>query len=185
MKKNVFSQHVFSHLSVGLLSLTLAACNAGPLLKTGSLSTTPAAPKPVSATERALHVGATSARAQKCGFYFDPDALRTNFLAAEAARGTPPDALAQTERSYVYTTKSIALKIPNAEVYCTAARTEKIKTSLQAALAGNFDPPVKKVVAATDNGGLLGLFDGDGEPEKKWDPNTIYDPILNDPNAKR
>jgi len=170
------------------MCLALAACNAGPLLKTGSLAAAPqpAAAKPASASDRALHVGATSARAVKCGFHFDPAAMQANFLAAEAARGTPPDVLAQTERTYVYTTKSIALKIPDAEAYCTKARSARIKTSLQAALAGNYEPPVEQKVAAKNKGGgVLGLFETDDAGPEKWDPNTIYDPILNDPTAKR
>ena len=112
--------------------------------------------------------------------------MQANFLAAEAARGTPPDVLVQTERSYVYTTKSIALKIPDPEAYCTTARSAKIKTSLQAALAGNYEPPVKQqVVTKNKGGGILGVFEADETGPEKWDPNTIYDPVLNDPTAKR
>ena len=158
-------------LNIGLISATLAvaACNAGPLLKTGSLTAkpTPAAPKPATSVDRALHVAATSIRAQRCGFYFDPAGLRTNFLAAEAARGTAGADLTKTGQSYDYTVKSIASKITNSEAYCTKERTASIKTSLQAALAGNFEPPVKKVVA--QQGGLFDVFEADDVP-KKFDP---------------
>ena len=80
-------------LAIASLSLVLAACNAAPLLQTGSLAPTAAEapPKPATSVDRALSVAATSARAQKCGYYFDPNGLRANFLAAETQRGTTPD----------------------------------------------------------------------------------------------
>lgn len=182
-------RNLTAQLGVCLMSLGLVGCNAGPLLQTGSISSTPidakpVAAKPVTPAERALHVAATSTRAKKCGFFFEPETLKANFLAAEAARGITPDELSQAEKTYVYTSKSIALKIPNAEAYCTKERTASIKTSLTAALAGNFEPPPKKV-AKKESGGLLGLFDTDVVKEEKWDPNTIYDPMMNDPNKRR
>jgi hypothetical protein len=170
-------------LSFLVATLGLGACNAGPLLKTGSLTPTPAAaPKQATSIDRALHIGTTSARAQKCGFYFDPVALRTSFLTAETARGTPADVLAKTGQSYDFTAKKIAAAITAPDSYCTPARTASVKNSLNAALAGNFEPPVKKV--AKDTGGFWSdLTDGDAT-EKKWDPNEIYDPVLNKPKDR-
>jgi len=166
-----------------LATLGLAACNAGPLLKTGSLTAKPAAaPKPVTSVDRALHFGATSARAQKCGFYFDPATLRTNFLAAEAARGIAADSLAQTGQTYDFTVKKIAASIKEPGTYCTTARTASVKKSLTAALAGNFEPPVKKV--AKDTSGFWSDLTDDDGTEKKWNPNEIYDPVLNKPTDR-
>ena len=127
--------------------MALTACNAGPLLKTGSLTSAPVAavPKPSTPVDRALHVAATSARAHKCGFYFDASALRTNFLAAEAALAPPAAELNKIGQSYDYTALKIAQSIKSTEKYCSKTRTASIKKSLQAALAGNFEPPPKKV----------------------------------------
>lgn len=174
------STTIFSMLLSGLV---LAGCNAGPLLQTGSLTATatPAAPKVVTPIDRALHVGATSARAQKCGFYFDPVALRTNFLAAEAARGTPQDALTKTGQSYDYTTKSIAEKITDTDTYCSADRTAVIKPALQRALAGDFEPPPP---AKEDAGALATWLDGNTATDT-FNPNSIYDPLLNEPGQKK
>ncbi|HKB23377.1 MAG TPA: hypothetical protein VKC99_11420, partial [Methyloceanibacter sp.] len=38
-----------------------------------------------------VQVGWTSARASYCGFVFNPDQLRADFLASEQRLGTPPD----------------------------------------------------------------------------------------------
>jgi hypothetical protein len=166
-------------------TLGLAACNAGPLLKTGSLTSTEAAapPLPAGPVDRALHVAATSVRAQKCGFYFDPVALRTNFLAAEAARGTPPEQLAKTGQSYDFTATSISSKITDPEKYCDANRTNTIKTSLQSVIAGNYEPPVK--TAAPKSGGLLEFLEGDDTSKTVFNPDHIYDPLLNDKSEKK
>lgn len=169
---------LLSLASVGAV-LALAGCNAGPLLKTGSLkpSTVAATPKPSTPIDRALHVAATSARAQKCGFYFDATALRTNFLAAEAALTSAPADLTKISQSYDYTAIKVAQSIKNSESYCDKARTAAIKTSLQAALAGNYEPPAKKAEKAA-SGGLGNFFESDSTPEK-FDKDNIYDPILN------
>lgn len=162
-------------------ALMLAACNAGPLLKTGSLSTTaapaaaPAEPKPSTPIDRTLHVAATAARAQKCGFYFDAGTLRSNFLTAEATRGTTAETLAKIGQSYDYTARKVAASIKDSEAYCNNVQTASIRKSLQGALAGNFEPPPKKVASS---GGLADIFGYEGEPEK-FDADEFYDPVLN------
>ena len=120
-----------------------------------------------------MHVAATSARAHKCGFYFDAPALRTNFLTAETTRGTAGDAVTKAGQSYDYTALKVAASIKDSAVYCTKARTASVKKSLQGALAGNFEPPVKK--AATTSGGLANLLEADSTP-KAFDPEEIFDP---------
>ena len=178
-------------LAVAGLSLTLAACNAGPLLQTGSLTPTatsaaPAAPAaPATAMDRTLHVAATSARAQKCGYFFDPNALRTNYLAAEAQRGTPADALAKLGPAYDYTQRTIAGKIATSDTYCADnARTAEIKSSLQKMLAGDFEaPPPKR--EEPSGGGLFAAFEPIETGEEKFNADHIYDPLLNENATKR
>lgn len=177
------TKNVLTWPALALATLGLAACNAGSLLKTGSLTTAPApvAPKPTTAIDRALHVAATSARAHKCGFYFDAAALRGNFLTAEGARGTAGEALTKAGQSYDYTALKVAASIKDSEAYCSKARTASIKKSLQVTLAGNFEPPVKKVAATS--GGLAGLLESDSAPEA-FDRGAIYDPVFNDAKKK-
>jgi hypothetical protein len=140
---------------VGLV-LTLAACSGGSSLTTGTLlggSSTPAAapaPPPETATDRALHVAATSARASRCGYVFDPASVRQGFLAFEAQQGGAPDQLAKTEKSFDYTLQSISKTVSADENYCSDEQTATIKRDLNQVLAGNFSSPRK---APTANAG--------------------------------
>ena len=52
---------------------------------------------------RPIQVGWTSARASYCGFVFNPDQLRADFLASEARLGVPPEQMSKIEHSYDYT----------------------------------------------------------------------------------
>ncbi len=169
-----------------LAAVVLAACNAGPMLTTGSLlpstkPAAPAAPQPAGPIDRAVLFGATSAQAQKCGYYFDPGAFRTNYLAAEAGRGTPPEMLAKSQTVYDYTVRIAAAKIQNSETYCTKDRTAAIKKLLTQGLAGNFEAPPKKIERSA---GLFDFFDVDTRPEK-FNPDHIYDPVLNEESTKK
>ena len=173
------TRFAFASFALAIAALALGACNAGPLLKTGSLTSAPVAvaPKPSTSIDRALHVAATSSRAHKCGFYFDAPALRSNFLAAEAALAPPASELTKIGQSYDFTALKIAQSIKSSEAYCNKARTASVKKSLQAALAGNFEPPPKKV-AKTASGGFGSLLETDAAPEK-FDKDHLFDPILN------
>src|SRR5918992_1448712 len=104
-------------LSCGL-GLLLAGCGSGSSgLSTGALlgggqgpgrsSTAP----PSDPTARALLAAAVSARATKCGFYFDAAKLKAGFLAAEASQGATPEQLEKIEREYDYARLTIAGKI--------------------------------------------------------------------------
>ena len=57
-----------------------------------------------------MAVAWTSARAQRCGFYFDPAKLRASYLAYEA-RQSPPGQLANVEKTYDTTFKSIRERV--------------------------------------------------------------------------
>lgn len=169
-------------LATPLAALFLAACNAGPLLKTGSLSGTaapsaaPTEPKPSTPIDRTLHVASTAARAQKCGFYFDAGTLRSNFLSAEATRGTTAETLAKIGQSYDYTALKVAASIKDSEAYCNKVQTASIRKSLQGALAGNYEPPPKKADAS--GGGIAGLFSYEAAEQEKFDPDALFDPVL-------
>ncbi len=158
----------------------LAGCSSGGLSSTGSIfggatKTAAAAPQaqndPVS---RALQVGSTAARAQKCGFNFDAAKLRTQFIAAETA-ANPAD----TQKvSQIYDTAyrgiSRAVASKN-EDYCSGGKVAAIKSALNRHMTGDYTPDPPAPVAEEG-----GLFDGlgssgnsDGIPQAKKLPQDL------------
>lgn len=160
---------------------TAAGCgsNSGPSLMTGSLfgsgdkvAEAPA-PKPVTPSERALQVATTTARAQRCGFVFDPEQLRSNYLAAEAQAGTPPDQIQRVTKEFDTLRGSVAKVISADDAYCTEGRTREVKASLTRHLAGDFNPTASRQVAS--GGGLLdGINQGNGR--EVFVPSAVFDP---------
>lgn len=88
--------------------------------------------------ERTMDVAATSARALKCGYNFDPTKLKNDFLASQTA-ANPADAAKLTQvydASFNTVSKAVAA---NAD-YCSAEKTAKIKFALNRHLAGDYTP---------------------------------------------
>lgn len=177
------------HAWLAASALLLAGCSGSGGLTTASLmgggapaqAAAPAAP-PSDPTARAVQVGATSARATRCGFYFDPSRLKTSFLAAEAARGATPEQLQKIEREYEYVRLSLAKQTAGEADYCTKAKASEIKSDLNRHLAGDFEPPVKKEEA---QGGLLaGLADGGSSESKPFKPDEFFDRIGRTPGQR-
>lgn len=169
-------------LSAATAALLLGACSGGPALpslSTGSVSSTtpqPGATAPAQATapavkndptQRAFQVGSTSARAVKCGFYFDPGRLKQQFLAAEATMGTPVADMAKVEKIYDISFNGISRGIAPKEDYCTQAKSKEIKEDLTRHLAGDYTPREVKKVAADDGGFFGNLFDGGSDEVDK------------------
>jgi hypothetical protein len=129
--------------------LALTGCSGGSSgLTTGSLfGSSEAKPVTDERTERALQVAATSARATKCGYNFDPAKLRQAYLTYETAQGATPEQLAKVERAYDYTRTSISEKIGKAEDFCSEEKTKIIKADLTRHLTGDFSAPKKTEVA--------------------------------------
>lgn len=156
-------------------TLTLSACSGGGGVTIGSLFGSSAeAKKPVTdeRTERALQVGAASARASKCGYNFDPVKLRQAYLAYETKQGGPPDQLAKLEKVYDFTRTSIASKIAAEGNFCSDAKTKEIKADLTRHLAGDFSPPPKKAHVEIPSGWF-----GTGEGKEPLDREAIFDPL--------
>lgn len=132
-----------------------------------ALPAQPAAPQSTPAA-RAMHVGALTARAVKCGYNFDPGQLKAAFFASEAARGTQPNQTAVLEQAYNVSfngVNKVATTEPN---YCNKNKTKKIKADLTRALAGDFAPPAAPKKVAEQNDGIFGsLFDPDAVVEEK------------------
>ena len=131
------------------LVLALAGCSsASSGLTTGSLLPGAKPADPVS--ERALQVGATSARAAKCGYNFDPARLKAGYLAFESGQESAAAGAAKAEKVFDATRAAVAGKITDPSDYCTDDKTAEIKADLTRHLAGDFNPPKKKA-----EGGLL------------------------------
>ena len=175
-------------LLLGLLGMAtiVAGCSntASEMLTTGSLfgskpkaNATAPAPVVVKPTDRAIHVAAVSARAQKCGYYFDPGKLRTTYLASEAQSGLDAAQLDQVTRVYDFTAGKIIKILASKEGYCTEQRLSQIKSRLTRHLAGDFAPPKKKKQVAS------GWFDFEPEDTSKhklnpdWVNNPSVEPV--------
>ena len=156
----------------GLISLAtalvLAGCSsASSGLTTGSILPGAAKPAADPVMERTLQVGATSARAAKCGYNFDPQKLKNNYLAYETGQaGADP---AKTEKMFDATRASVASKITDPGEYCNDEQTAKIKGDLSRHLAGDFNPPPKKVEATLAD--ILA-----SKSDKPWNPQDALCP---------
>jgi hypothetical protein len=91
---------------------------------------------------RPIQVGWTSARASQCGFIFNPDQLRANFLAVEA-QSHPPEQMKKIEEAYDYTRKSVLESIKDDPRYCNKERTAAIRRDLNRYLAGDYTPSAR------------------------------------------
>jgi hypothetical protein len=85
-----------------------------------------------------------SARAKRCGFYFDPAKLRNAYLAYETQHGAAPDQLGKIQSTYDSTFNTISARIGADAGYCSDHKTADIKGDLQKLLAGDFTPNLPK-----------------------------------------
>jgi hypothetical protein len=146
-------------------------CSEGSSLSTSSLlggSRKAAAPPALvnTPTSRALQVGATSARATKCGYNFDASKLRTTFLAAEAAQDPAADQT-NVQRTYDTAYSGIAKAASSKSDYCTDAKTKEIKSALTRHLAGDYTPDPPKPKEEEE-----GLFSFGGSGGESKPPNS-------------
>jgi hypothetical protein len=167
----------------GLCLLALAATSLGgcgaslPSLTTGTLfgggSKADAKPAikndPVS---RAMDVAATSARAIKCGYNFDPAKLKNQYLAAETA--SDPAEAPKLNQIYDATfngvSKALATK---GNDYCSKEKTTRIKTALNRHLAGDYTPsPPEK---APEEASLFGGSGGNNSSETPFNTKAPFE----------
>ena len=92
---------------------------------------------------RPIQVGWTSARASHCGFVFNPDQLRSNFMAAEVRAGITPEQMQKIEHAYDYTRESVLASIKDDLGYCNNERTAAIRRDLNRYLAGDYTPSAR------------------------------------------
>lgn len=150
---------------VAVAAVSLGGCGASlpKLPTTGSLlggsNTSKENRNPNDPVARAMGVAATSARALKCGYNFDPAKLKSQYLAYETASApTLGEKLSSVyDAAFASVSKAIAEK-EKEEEYCTPDRTERVKTALNRNLAGDYTPPPSE--APEDSGGLLSGWGG-------------------------
>ncbi len=133
----------------------LGGCSSSSGMSTGSLfgggQTAPAAAAVAAnpagdPTSRAFQVGATAARAVKCGYNFDPVKLKSNFLSSEAASVAAAD-IARVEKVYDTAYNGVAKAVATEAKYCTPEKTADIKANLTRHLAGDYAPAQVKQAA--------------------------------------
>lgn len=113
------------------------------------------------ATSRAFQVGSVSARAVKCGYNFDPAALKAKFLATESSQGATPELIVRAEKIYDIAYNGVWKGVASQKNYCSASRTKQIQSDLQRHLAGDYTPSNRKTVKAeSSDGGVTSWFGG-------------------------
>jgi len=91
---------------------------------------------------RPTQVGWTSARATRCGFIFNPQQLRANYLSTEAAYNSPQQ-MQKITQAYDYTRESILLSINDDPAYCIKERLDAIRADLNRYLSGDYTPSAR------------------------------------------
>ena len=131
-------------LAIAGTAAFLSGCGASLPNVTGSLfgGTTQPAAAPVVQNDnvaRAMQVGGTAARAQKCGFNFDASKLRMQFLAAEGA--SAPADVAKTTQVYDSAYRGVAKALSSrGEDYCSQAKSTVLKNALARHMSGDYTP---------------------------------------------
>jgi hypothetical protein len=151
---------------VALAAACLGGCGASlPKLTTGSLfgggaKAANAIDRDNDPVTRTMDVAATSARAIKCGYNFDPAKLKSNFLATQTANapGDLPKLTEIYDKSFNGVSKALAEK-PD---YCTAEKTAKIKLALNRHLAGDYTPSPPEPV---EDDSLFGGWGKESSPD--------------------
>ena len=142
-----FSRRIARLLAAASLLAALSACGtvdrfrgtqAGARTELEARSVAPQDP-----LARPIQVAWTSARASHCGFVFNPDQLRSNFMAAEARAGASPEQMQKIERAYDYTLQSVTATIKDNLNYCNKDRTAAIRRDLNRYLAGDYTPSAR------------------------------------------
>ncbi len=103
---------------------------------------------------RPIQVAWTSARAEKCGFFFKPGQLKSYLLTHERKQGASSEQIQKIEQAYNYTRNTISKKLKTIEKYCTRKRVAEIRTDLKRHLAGDFSPNQKPPEKIVENKGL-------------------------------
>lgn len=153
-------------------SVTTGATGDGPMMSNSDPMARPA------------HVAWTSARAQRCGFYFDPAKLRTTYLAYESKQGATGEAFMRIEKIYDTTFKATSDKVSADAAYCNDKKNAEIKTELNRHLAGDFAPNFQAPKVVAQCGGLFDPCDS-GRTDEKFESQSFWRKQDANPKAGR
>ena len=119
---------------------------------------------------RPVAVAWTSARAKRCGFYFDPAKLKTNYLAYESRQGVAGEQHAKIEKAYDTSYRVTSEKISLDADYCSDRKGLEIKADLERHLAGDYTPnlPKAKPIASCGFWGCQSNHDEPFNSKKFW-----------------
>lgn len=133
-------------IAVAAALLALSACSTIDQVRSKDGASSEKEARDVASNDplaKPIQVGWTSARATHCGFIFDPDQLRSNYLASEARAGATPEQMQKIVRAYDYTRESTLASIKDNLGYCNKERTAAIRTDLNRYLAGDYAPSAR------------------------------------------
>jgi hypothetical protein len=74
---------------------------------------------------------------------FNPEQLRSDFLAAEIRSGIPQEQMQKIAQAYDYTRESVLATIKDDLRYCNKERTAAIRRDLNRYLAGDYAPTAR------------------------------------------
>lgn len=169
-----FTRAFGSVLLLATAGLASGCGGSGTGLLTGSTPAAADAPASLNNDDpaaRPIAVAWTSARAQRCGFYFDPAKLRASYLAFESRQ--PGADIAKAEKTYDSTFKTIRERVTADPDYCTDSKSAQIKKDLARHLAGDFNPDLPKAKVA-ESCGFFGCG-GSSSSDDKWDTKKFWD----------
>lgn len=160
-----------AHAGCSGSSLTTSSTDGSPAMKMVAVMPEDAPPGITndSPMARPASVAWTAARAQRCGFFFDPGKMKANYLAFESKQGTAGADLAKIEGVYDNTFKLILSKTSADANYCTDTRGQEIKANLARNLAGDFTPALPKPKMVAD----CGMF-GCANPQQKIESKKLF-----------
>lgn len=160
-----------------IVAVGVTGCSEGSSLSTssifggGSSAALPQVAPVATPASRALQVGGTAARATKCGYNFDANKLRSNYLAYEATQAPGADQ-SQTVATYDTAYNGVSKAAGSQSGYCSEGKTKEIKMALTRHLAGDYspDPPKPK---DDDVGILSGWGGGSSSSESSYRSPTL------------
>ena len=146
MRGTRWNEAAYAALAVAAALLALSACSTIDQVRSKDGASSEKEARDVASNDplaRPIQVGWTSARATHCGFIFDPDQIRSNYLASEAQAGATPEQMQKIVRAYDYTRESTLASIKDNLGYCNKERTAAIRSDLNRYLAGDYAPSAR------------------------------------------
>lgn len=160
-------------LTISAVSTLLAGCSGGwSGLTTGAIGKEPP-PKvqPATPNDRAFAAGVLGARAQKCGYNFDPARHRYGYLAYEQGQGIDQNGLNSLAAVYDRSRAAMLKQLSPQDEYCSDERTTVIKNDLTKHLAGDYSVPDRRLA---EEGGLFAGLQSSGK--ETFNKNFVNDP---------